>query len=889
MIKKNKEYLPLNIYNFNAQGLSSKFAILSDFIAENDPDVITITETFLTDDVKKEEFCPPNYIPFRKDRVLSDYPEGTYKNPARGGVLILVKGSLNPEPANNSVDAEIIWIKINPLEKVYWLVGCCYRPEVAEEIMFEKICESINKNVDTTNVVLTGDFNLRNVDWEKLSSSRNIDNVFIDTILDNSLNQIIDTSTRGKNILDLVFVGDKSTILNANVEERFGKSDHKVVHVEVQCPVPKIALAKKKIYLYSKGDYDGLNDNLKNEDWKLMLNSKDIEVNWSRFKRRYNELIDKYVPSKLIRIGQRHKPPWTRYRSIKKAKASRRKAKIKAKISGTEADKILYEHSQEEVNNAIHTAKGHYEDKLVSELESNPKRFWNYTRHFSRSSSTIDYLKDCGEKVSNDTEKAELLNDFFASVLTKENDIDSSIPVTVENVKYTLKDICITPEHVRNKLLKLQANKASGPDLINVNVLRCCSDFDVPLCIIFNQSIQSSSVPQDWRDANVVPLHKKGSRYDRKNYRPVSLTSQVVKIMERLILDRMLELLEKNGTINCNQHGFQAKCSCVSQMLLCLNDWTSSFDNYIQTDVIYLDFSKAFDSVPHKRLLMKLKQVGIRGKILNWIESFLTKRRQRVTLQNGSSSWSNVISGVPQGSILGPVLFLIYINDLPNEISSKSKLFADDSKIYTEIKDINDCNKLQNDLNSLSVWSEVWQLKFNEDKCVVLKIRNNVDYKYTINGVYLNDVDVQKDLGILISNNLQPRYHIIESVKRANQRIGMLRRCFTNLTAKKVKTIYTTMIRPVIEYGAPVWSPYFIKDIKLIEKVQNRCLRLSTKSIELPSLKKRRLIMDLCEVYKYLHGLIKYGVDDLFTMSERRLGGHSLKLSRPYAINYLTI
>ena len=292
----------------------------------------------------------------------------------------------------------------------------------------------------------------------------------------------------------------------------------------------------------------------------MQLNSKCIETNWSRFKRHYEALVDKYVPSKMIKIGQRHKPPWTIYKSIKKAKLNCRKAKIQAKMSGLMADEILYEDAQKHVNITVNHAKGCYEDKLVNELNSNPKLFWNYTRHFTRSTSTIDFLQDCGERVIDDGKKAEVLNDFFASVLTKETDINiSEIPVTEENVRFVLKDLLLKPQDVRSKLIKLQGNKASGPDFISVNVLRNCPDFDIALCVLFNQSIQTGCVPQDWRDANVTPLHKKGPRSDKKNYRPVSLTSQVVKILERLIQDSILKLLQENATITCHQHGFSIR------------------------------------------------------------------------------------------------------------------------------------------------------------------------------------------------------------------------------------------------------------------------------------------------------------------------------------------
>ena len=399
------------------------------------------------------------------------------------------------------------------------------------------------------------------------------------------------------------------------------------------------------------------------------------------------------------------------------------------------------------------------------------------------------------------------------------------------------------------------------------------------MCI--NDSLQTGQVPQDWRDANVTPLHKKGSRQIRSNYRPVSLTSQVVKVLERIVYDKMLETLMSNNTLHCDQHGFQDKCSCVTQLLECLYDWTENWENKYETDVIYLDFAKAFDTVPHLRLIHKLRQAGIRGRVLNWIENFLKDRRQRVVLRNGVSGWRNVTSGVPQGSILGPLLFLIYVNDIPENVKSTAKLFADDTKLYRKIENKRDCETLQEDLNSLACWSNQWLLRFNEAKCVAMELRKKSHYKYTLNGVALQTVHEQKDLGITVNDTLHPRTHIQNVVKKANQRIGIIKRCFTGLD-KKVCVLYRSIIRPVLEYAAPAWSTWLKKDIDLLESVQERCLSLASGNEKLDSLRDRRKRADLTETYKMLNGYYKNDPNKFFSLSQLRLRGHPLKLTKQH-------
>ena len=411
--QKGKEYVPLKVISFNARGLSSKYAHLHSLIYDHDPDIIAITETFLDNTIPDTEFTPSGYKCFRKDRNLAWYREGTYINENRGGVLLLIKEELNPViHVASDVKAEILWITTSIDPKNDWIFGVCYRPEVDEDFILPKITESINA-IDHQNVMLLGDFNFRCIDWESGQCSRPLEQLFIDTINDNLLEQIIDIPTRGANILDLAFVGDPSVVQSYDTLPPFGTSDHKVVTIDIRCMIPRITRSPRKIYLYSKGNYEEMDQNLTKYDWDDILKSKDVNVNWEMFKEIYQENIDLYVPTKMVKPGQRLIFPWVRYRSVRKSKNKTRKAKVRARVSGLSADQFLAEEAKVAEDASILAAKAHYENKLVGQIKDDPKRFFNYTRHFTRSSSSIDVLEQNGSKITEDGAKADLLNSFL--------------------------------------------------------------------------------------------------------------------------------------------------------------------------------------------------------------------------------------------------------------------------------------------------------------------------------------------------------------------------------------------------------------------------------------------------------------------------------------------
>uniref|UniRef100_A0A3B3Q808 Reverse transcriptase domain-containing protein n=1 Tax=Paramormyrops kingsleyae TaxID=1676925 RepID=A0A3B3Q808_9TELE len=326
--------------------------------------------------------------------------------------------------------------------------------------------------------------------------------------------------------------------------------------------------------------------------------------------------------------------------------------------------------------------------------------------------------------IDNEIDMVNEFNDYFSRVFTIEN--TSNLPPINTNTASSMTNICITEVDVILSLAKLKINKSQGPDGILPIVLKEMRDIiSQPLTLIFQKSLSAGVVPSDWKHANITPIFKKGDRSNPANYRPISLTSITGKIMEAIIQVKMVDYLDANNIIKDSQHGFRRGRSCLTNLLEFFEEATSEIDHKKAYDVIYLDFQKAFDVVPHKRLLLKLKAAGILGTVATWIKNWLTDRKQRVVIRGTMSQWASVHSGVPQGSILGPLLFLIYINDIDTNTYSKLVKFADDTKVGG-VADTNlAAERLQRDLDLISEWADTWQMKFNTDKCKVIHNNRN--------------------------------------------------------------------------------------------------------------------------------------------------------------------
>ena len=300
----------------------------------------------------------------------------------------------------------------------------------------------------------------------------------------------------------------------------------------------------------------------------------------------------------------------------------------------------------------------------------------------------------------------------------------------------TIDDIKISEQRVRKLMENLSPYKAGGPDGISPRVLReLAGELAPALTIIFQSSLSTGIVPTDWRDAYITPMFKKGEQYNPANYRPISLTCIGCKFMEHIVVSSVMQHFETHCILSDNQHGFRRGRSCETQLLEFVEELMTSLEGGRQTDIIILDFAKAFDWVNHSLLVHKLQYYSIRGSTITWIANFLSDRHQAVVVDGSRSSYARVRSGVPQGSVLGPCLFLAYINDLPEKLMALLRLFADDTAVYRVVYSGTDEVQLQQDLHRLMEWEESWDMLFHPAKCVSLPItrsRSSLNYSYEL-------------------------------------------------------------------------------------------------------------------------------------------------------------
>ena len=399
-------------------------------------------------------------------------------------------------------------------------------------------------------------------------------------------------------------------------------------------------------------------------------------------------------------------------------------------------------------------------------------------------------------------------------------------------------------------------------------------------------SLNKSDIPLKYLQQTIVPIYKNGDRSIAANYRPVSLTSHIIKIFERVLRKKVIDHIENNDLLLNQQHGFRKKRNCLTQLIHHVDDILHALETDSNADVIYLDFSKAFDKFDHRLLLQKLSKMGIQGKVLSWISAFLSNRTQRVLVNGMKSRPVRVISGVPQGTVLGPLLFIIYINDISEIIKTcRIKIFADDSKLQHNIKTADDRKKLQTDLEAMIKWSKDNNMELNEGKFQLMHHGYNDTLKddYTLPpGTIITSSNTVRDLGIMINDKLSWRDHYYKMIKEAKKYAGWILRTFSSRSKQIILPLYSSFVRSRLEYSCPLWMPHMKKDIMAIEAVQRsitaKIYEVSEmnywdrlKALKLYSLQRRRERYSIIHVWKVLNLLAPNDID-IFFLPNPRLG-----------------
>ena len=757
------------------------------------------------------------------------------------------------------------------------------------------------------NIITIGDFNLSEINWNDYTSNTNsyASNQLLKAIRDNLLIQHIDKPTRARgldtpHILDLVLTNNQF-ITEITYHPPLGLSDHMVI--EIHCDFETTPTIVKNRLNYSKGDYTNFKSFL-NIDWSdtLKPQTNNIETMWKLFKDKLKEGVNKFIPFANNFNSWKHSK-WKRPLKLEIRNLITEKRKLFKNYIKTRNPSIIlkYKRISNLVREETRKLQKSEELNIAKECKQNPKKFWNYVNSKFKSINKIGnlkYINEFGqEEITNDEKtKCNILNDLFASVYIKEDNNNFNKLCNIDN-QISMDQLVITYEDILQKLSQINVNKSAGPDGLHPKILyEMRNEIALPLKIIYEHSINNQEVPSDWKTANISPKYKKGSKLDASNYRPISITCIICKLLESIIRDHIVKYFTINKLFNINQYGFIKGKSTVLQLLKILEDWSEKLEIGGQIDVIYTDFEKAFDRVPHNRLISKLHSYNIDQNVINWIKAFLCGRKQYVKLNDQYSNASNVISGIPQGSILGPLLFIIYINELPEICTSNLYLYADDAKLYKHILNPLDRTTIQEDLNKINLWTENWLISLNIDKCKKVSYGREIvnDYNYYINNVELENFKAIEDLGVTYNSDLKFKTHINEKINKAYSVLGIIKRNFKFLEKDTFLLIYKSLVRSHLEYANCIWSPHLVSDIKNIEKVQMRATKLVSnikhlpyierlKYLSLPTLRYRRSRGDMILVFKILTGIIEPNIAcSLSKVSNSITRGNYLKLHQSH-------
>ncbi|KAL0822801.1 hypothetical protein ABMA28_004807 [Loxostege sticticalis] len=585
----------------------------------------------------------------------------------------------------------------------------------------------------------------------------------------------------------------------------------------------------RRKYLYRLADYGKINSSLDEINWEDCLNGTSLENAVHYFYNILYDLRDRHIPHKLVSPSKF--PVWYNA-ALKKVLKEKYKYHKKYRTYGNISDYDTFSLLRKRAKALEQECYKAYLKKSEESIIENPKMFWSFIKSNKQGANSLpanlEYegqSSDSGEKI------CELFASYFKSTFLSpsSNVAPKYSNANASNHIHSIGDIEINADSLNNLLKSLDLTKGAGPDLIEPTfIVNCSRSLTRPLAILFKRSVTEGIVPALWKSAFITPIHKSGNKCLVNNYRPISKLCLFAKVFERIVYTQVYNSL--SSIFIPEQHGFLKKRSTTSNLISFTEFVTSGMDAGGEVHAIFTDYCKAFDRIDHSLLLQKLLSAGIHGNLFRWFSSYIENRTQAVAVNGYCSKWCTVPSGVPQGSLLGPLLFNIFINDISCcFLHSNFLLYADDMKIYKQIQNTNDCQKLQDDLRRFEEYCNLNKLDLNISKChsICFSRKCNVThYLYTLRGTRLQNLTEVRDLGVIHDSKLTYELHVDSVVKRANRTLGfIMRSCSQFQSVKVAKVLYCSYVRSILEYCSQIWNPQYNIYIDRLECVQRKFMR----------------------------------------------------------------
>ena len=851
----------------------------------SDYDIICISETKLSDDIQTKNLLIDSYHdPIRKDRNTNN----------GGGLMLYMKNNIfyKHRPDLESDELENIWVEIRSLKNKY-LIGHFYRPPESTADFWEKFENTIEKaSEENLDLIILGDFNH---DILKITSSP-----FFEILSKYNLQNIINEPTRivpnkSATCIDLLLTNHSSIIIDSQVLPPFN-SDHSTITAEIAFKTYKAQAYKKTIWKYDEADKNLIQHNIETQDWSFINNNDDIDHINEIFSNVIMELAEQSIPKVSFTYRPNDKP-WMNT-NIRRTMRQRDRLYLKAKNKSTEQNWSKYKSKRNEVVQLIRDAKKSYMSNLQTKLSDpglSPKAWYrianDITKLKNKNNPPPPLIRN-GQPQIHPFEKAQTLNEHFAGISTI--GAEPNLPENLNNPDFTLDSIIVLEQDVKDQLDNLNINKPGGPDEISPKLIKTFGHHLVkPLTLLFNKSLQLGQVPCQWKMANVSAIFKgKGNKNDPTNYRPISITSCLGKILEKIIFKYLYNYLQEHEILTKYQSGFRPKDSTTNQLLEIYHIIIENLDKEKDIKFIFCDVSKAFDKVWHRGLLYKLKKYGINGNLHKWFESYVCNRHQRVINEGSKSTWMSTTAGVPQGSVLGPFLFLLYVNDIVEKINTNIRLFADDTTLFTVIENQESIQLLNEDLIEIAQWSDDWLIILNQTKTKSMTFTRKHETNWDdakFNNIVITDNKTHTHLGITLSSDATWAEHIQKIYEKAATRLNIMRMLKYDIDRKSLLRFYTSFIRPILEYGNIIWDNCTKQQSDLLESIQLDAIRIITglrkgtdhdvlyNEVGLCSLATRRKHAKLIQFYKILNNEAPSYINDIVTKFNTHETGYNLR------------